>query len=1002
MIKKLLISILLLTGSNIGKAQVEPFLLNTNEEGAKNRTQWVDSVYNQMSVEQRVGQLFIFTIAPQLHKANQNLLKKVVEDYQVGGLLFSGGEVANQVKLTNMAQGWASLPLMITFDGEWGLSMRLKDTPKFPRNMVLGSITDETLLYAYGKEMGRESKLMGIHVNFAPVADVNINPTNPVINTRSFGESPKAVAENVIAYSKGLESQLVLSVAKHFPGHGDTNVDSHKALPILPFTRERLDSVELYPFRALTKSKLGGVMVGHLDVPSLGTKPGEPSSLSNKVVQGLLKDSIGFRGLVFTDALAMRGAGTNEGVCLRAIQAGNDMLLSPPQIKREVDIVVKAVKNGTISESELEARCKKVLTYKYALGLNEPQHIRLSGLMERINSAEAKTLINNLEIAAITLIKNEGRTLPLVAEQTQKIAFLYAGTNHFTALKEGFNSSVKVDFMPIDPTLSVASRELLAKKMEGYDRVFVCLDTDKLDRYDTYFEVLQTKRPLSFLFFTGGQNLRLIEKTIVNAESAILAHSVQPHVLKAVGEIIRGERVPSGRLAVSIGESFPAGVGLMGFSEKKNDAVEDVKYLAEDLGFNTVILDKIDSIAKNSITEGAFTGSQIVILKDGHLAYQKAFGTFSGAQSNMVTNSSLFDLASLTKTTATLLAVMKLYDTGKLNLTDRVGQFIPELENDPKGSITIQQLLFHESGMPAGLYVYDSLIDAESYKGALFKAKKDALHTVSVGKNSWGNGKYKFLPDLTSSKETSTHKLQIADNLWMKDSIRSVILQKIYDRPLLSKKYRYSCLGFILLQKVVENITEQRLDIYLANEFYIPMGLNLLYNPLERFDKNDIVPSNDDKFFRKSVVQGRVHDETAALLGGVSGNAGLFGNAMDVAKIYQMILSGGVFENTRYLGESTVSLFTSRKSKISRRGLGFDKPNDIVGQASPCSVSTPKETYGHTGFTGTAAWVDPVNKVVYIFLSNRTYPSVWPNKLSSLEVREKIQEVIYESLKPIE
>lgn len=1002
MIKKLLISTLLLTSSYIGKAQVEPFLLNTTEEGLIERTAWVDSVYNQMNLEQRVGQLFVFTIAPQLNKPTQNLLKKVVKDYQIGGLLFSGGEVANQVKLTNMAQQWASLPLMITFDGEWGLSMRLKNTPKFPRNMVLGSITDETLLYAYGKEMGRECGLMGIHVNFAPVGDVNINPENPVINTRSFGESPKAVAENVIAYSKGLESQLVLSVTKHFPGHGDTNVDSHKALPILPFTRERLDSIELYPFRALTASKLGGVMVGHLDVPSLGTKKGEPSSLSKNVVQGLLKDSIGFRGLVFTDALAMRGAGSNEGVCLRAIQAGNDMLLSPPQIKRELDIVVQAVKDGVISDAELEAKCKKVLTYKYALGLNKSQKIRLSGLMDQINTAEASTLIKNLEIAAITLIKNEGRALPLLTNQVQKIAFVYAGKNQYSSLKNGFNDSVKVDFFAVDPSLSVSSRESLTKKLEDYDRVFVCLATDKLERYDTYFEVLQTKRPLSFLFFTGGQNLRMIEKSIVNAESAILAHSVKPHVLKAVGEIIRGERLPSGRLAVSIGESFPAGVGLKGFSEKKNDTEEDVTFLAEDLGFNTTILDRIDSIAKNSIAEGAFTGSQIVILKDGHLAYQKAFGSFSGEHSSAITNTSIFDLASLTKTTATLLAVMKLYDTGKLNLTDKVAQFIPELKNDEKGKITIRELLYHESGMPAGLYIYDSLVDEESYKGALFKTRKDALHTVSVGKNTWGNAKYKFLPNLASSKENSTHKLKLADNLWMNDSISGAILKKIYERPLLRKRYRYSCLGFILLQKIVESITEQPLNVYLAEQFYIPMGVHLLFNPLQQYNIEDIVPSNEDKFFRKSVVRGHVHDETAALLGGVSGNAGLFGNAMDVAKVYQMLLNGGVYENTRYLGKSTVDLFTTRKSKLSRRGLGFDKPSDKEGQPSPCSLSTPKEVYGHTGFTGTAAWVDPVNNLVYVFLSNRIYPSVWPNKLSELEVREKIQDVIYESLKPIE
>ena len=997
MIKKILLSVALLSSYHVGKAQVEPFILNASPELTQQRTAWVDSVYNQMSLEQRVGQLFIFTIAPQLNKPNENLLKKVVKDYNVGGLLFSGGEVANQVKLTNMAQEWAKLPLLITFDGEWGLSMRLKNTPKFPRNMVLGCITDETLLYAYGMEMGRECREMGIHANFAPVGDVNINPKNPVINTRSFGESPYNVADKVIAYSKGLESQNVLSVTKHFPGHGDTNVDSHKALPVLPFSRERLDSIELYPFGALTRAKLGGVMVGHLDVPALGTKTGEPSSLSRLVVQETLVDSIGFNGLIFTDALAMRGAGSGSGVCLRAIQAGNDMLLTPPQIKRELDLVVAAVKKGQLQESVIEQKCKKILQYKYALGLNEPQHIRLSGLMQRINKPEASQLIEKLEVAAVTLIKNEGRTLPL-HDKTKKVAFVYAGTNQYGPLKNALSSDIEVEMFGIDPSLSVASREKLVKQLEGFDRVFVCLSESKLERYDTYFEVLQTKRPLSFVFFTGGQNLRLMEKSITNAESAILAHSPAVHVQKAVGAMLMGTQEPSGQLAVGIGTTYPEGTGLIGFSEQKDLAVEEVQFLAEDLGFNTQKLGQIDKFAQTAIGEDAFTGCQILVLKDGHVAYHKSFGTNSGLGTKEVTTADYFDLASLTKTTATLLGVMKLYDGGRLNLTDQIGEYIPELKGTDKEKITIQQLLLHESGMPAGLYIYGEIIDPKSYDGPLFRNRTDAKHKLRLGNRSWANSNYKFNKGLTSPEWTENHTLQVSDNLWFNDSISGALLTKIYDRPLQNKKYRYSCLGFILLQKCIENIAGMPMDQYLAESFYEPMGLNLMFNPSGKISKDKIIASNDDKFFRKEVVQGFVHDETAALLGGVSGNAGLFGTATDVAAVYQMLLNGGVYKDKRYLGESTCKLFTTTKSKISRRGLGFDKPSAVAGQSSPCSPSTPKETFGHTGFTGTCAWADPVNNLVYVFLSNRTFPSVWPNKLSSLEVRESIQELIYEAL----
>ena len=387
-------------------------------------------------------------------------------------------------------------------------------------------------------------------------------------------------------------------------------------------------------------------------------------------------------------------------------------------------------------------------------------------------------------------------------------------------------------------------------------------------------------------------------------------------------------------------------------------------------------------------------------MKSGHLIYSKSFGTFSGEGSSAVTNESLYDLASLSKTTGTLLALMKLYDSGRLNLTDKLSAYLPELRSTDKRNLTVQELLFHESGMPAGLYVYGEIVDPNSYKGALIRVSKTANHTVRLGNRSWANPNFKFEEGLTSPTSTNRHKLQIADNLWFDSLISPRILSRIVERPLLNKRYRYSCLGFILLQQLVERIVEQPLDQFLDEQFFHPMELSRIkYRPLNYFDKEEIVPSNDDKFFRKTKLQGFVHDETAALLGGVSGNAGQFSNAKTVAKIYQMILDGGVYRGERYLGESTCKLFSTKKSSRSRRGLGFDKPNPIKGQSSPCSESTPLETFGHTGFTGTAAWADPKNNIVYVFISNRIYPSIWPNKLSTDNVRERVQEVIYKSIK---
>ena len=339
---------------------VEPLLVYKALQD-KDCRHWVDSVMDKLSFKEKVGQLFIYTIAPVDTKRNLELLREVIDTYKVGGLLFSGGKMQNQVELTNRAQRQAKVPLMITFDGEWGLAMRLRGMPVFPRNMVLGCIRDNKLLYEYGREVARQCRQIGVQVNFAPVADVNINPENPVINTRSFGEDPIQVADKVIAYASGLESGGVLSVCKHFPGHGDTDVDSHKALPVLPFTRERLDSVELYPFKEMVRAGLGGVMVGHLQVQALDPDGVTPSSLSRNVVTGLLKDELGFKGLVFTDALDMKGVSAIPQVTTKALLAGNDMVLVQFNTKNAVQELVDAVESGQLSKDELDAKCRKVL-----------------------------------------------------------------------------------------------------------------------------------------------------------------------------------------------------------------------------------------------------------------------------------------------------------------------------------------------------------------------------------------------------------------------------------------------------------------------------------------------------------------------------------------------------------------------------------------------------------------------------------------------------------------
>lgn len=971
------------------------YSLRNNEECR----QWVDSVMQRMSLKERIGQLFIYTIAPQLNKPNTDLLRKVVQEYKVGGLLFSGGLLENQVKLTNQAQEMAGVPLLITFDGEWGLAMRLRGTPSFPRNRVLGCIRDNGLLYEYGREVARQCREIGVQVNFAPVADVNINPDNPVINTRSFGEDPVEVARKVVAYSRGLESGRILSVSKHFPGHGDTDVDSHKALPVLPFTRERLDSVELYPFRRAIRAGLGGIMVGHLEVPAWEPQAGLPSSLSRRIVTDLLKEELGFKGLVFTDALAMRGVSGQGHLCLQALKAGDDLLLVPRNLEGELEAVRAAVRSGELPEAEINRRCRKVLMYKYALGLSKKPHVRLSGLESRLNTPHTRTLMRQLKQAAITVVDEEERPLLPLDLSSRRVAVLQVGEGDvLSPFRTELSRSVRTDFFRLTTGMTESALQTLQKKLSAYERVLVCFSDRRLKNYRTFFTRYLPEVPLVYLLFVSDQQ---VPRDFGPAPDALLlAHSAETEIQHRVAAILTGQAGADGRLSAAVGRWFRVGEGKM----LEVPSQQPYRSL-NDLGVDADRLSVIDRIAEEGIEEGAYPGCQIAVWKDGYEVYNKAFGTHcgvsrTGGDSIPVTPDDVYDIASMTKTSATLLAVMKLYDRGRLSLTDRVSDYLPFLLDTDKRDITVRQLLLHESGLPSTILFYRDAIDEDSYEGALFRGTQDAGHSARIGGKTWANPDFRFREGLTSAVRTDSCTWQVADSLWLNPRFKQTCLQQIADAPLLSRRYRYSCVGFILLQQLVEARAGMPMDEFLDREFYRPMGLtHTCYRPLERLPRRIIIPSSVDPFLRKDTLQGFVHDESAAFLGGVSGNAGLFSNAHEQALLYQMLLNGGELNGRRYLSPETCRVFTTTLSRTSRRGLGFDKPDRRNPRRSPCCEEAPASVYGHTGFTGTCAWVDPDNHLVYIFLSNRIFPEVWNNKLSRLDIRTRIQQAVYKALK---
>lgn len=976
--------------------QIQPGLkswsITSKVQGNAQAMIWADSVLSTMSLKDQVCQLFVYTIAPDRTKANEKLLSQVVSDYKVGGLLFSGGEVENQAILTNEAQDQANVPLMICFDGEWGLAMRLKQTPTYPRNRVLGSITQDTLLRAYGKEVARQMRLLGVTVNFAPVADVDNNPKNPVINTRSFGEQPWNVADKVKAYSQGLETGGVLAVAKHFPGHGDTDTDSHKSLPVLKFDRARLDSVELRPFREAFQSGVSGVMVGHLDVPALTSNSGKATSISKEVVTGLLQEEMGFKGLVFTDALVMGGVGGNTSVCLQALKAGNDMLLVPPRIKEELAQILSAVKSGEISEEYIKEKCRKVLMYKYVLGLSRKPVIQVSGLSQRIKTPESLELSDRLLKEATVVLKCQDASMPVASQQERLALLVPEGQASLPSLVKGLSSGVKVETVTL--AKNPASWKTLKSKLEEFDRILIPLSSSNLWDPGSFIVESKLDKPVSCVLFTALRDAAKYPKLLSSCKTVILAHSLTDAQMTHVADLVLGRSKASGRLSVSLTDEFKAGAGTDYPHSISQDFSQELQPV---MLFESLSL--LDAIAQEGIDKKAYPGCQIVVLKDGQIVYEKAFGTHTYESGQKVRLEDLYDLASLTKTTATLLAIMKLYDKGKISVTDKASSYLDYLKGTNKSNITIKDLLFHESGLPASINFYLEAVDQESYEGHLISSRRDALHKVQVGANSWANPNFSYLDGLTSPVKTEKHTWQVSQNLWIDPVFRQKYHEKIVAAPLRAKRYLYSDLNFILLQEIVEKITGGTLDAFVSENIYEPMGLErTLYKPLDRIPAEEIVPTVQENLLRKQLLRGYVHDEAAAFQGGVSGNAGLFSNAFEVSKIYQMLLDGGTWQGKNILSASTVHYFTTTKSRISRRGLGFDKPQTDNPDKSPCCANAPAAVFGHTGFTGTCAWVDPVNHLVLVFLSNRVYPDPWVNRLSTLDIRARLQSAMYEAL----
>lgn len=981
--------LMLLAGpsSQLPGSNSSPTLLEEAENLSPEGTAWVDSVYSSLTPRQRVAQLFVPHLVISDNEAGRATLDRLCKTDGVGGILLGRGTIESYASLINYAQRISKVPVLVTLDGEWGLAMRLTDAPRYPYNMALGAISDPGLLYDYGLELARQCRELGINVDFAPVMDVNSNPLNPVIGYRSYGENPVTVSRLGVAFSQGLEAGGVMSVSKHFPGHGDTSADSHKSLPTVDHSRVQMQSVDLLPFRDYFDAGLSGVMVGHLNVPSLDPS-GRPASLSRAISTDLLRGEMGFRGMVWTDALEMKGAsvaGSNN--CVEALKAGADVLLGSAAPSTDIDAVMKAIETGEIDRSVVEERCRRMLAYKYVCGLANRRPINISGLSQRINTPAAEELNQRLANASITLLANADTLVPLPSLESNRIAVVSIGAPASNQFSDLCRKYVDCPVYSVTEKAPLTASALASLRQEA-DIVVVGVFSPAQWAREAFAKIKDAAGNLLPVFFINPYKMAPFG-TLSELPELVAAYDDTPALRRAAAMAICGGIDVSGHFPVEV-----KGVGRLG--QGIEIAKSRLGYTSPEAeGFSPLLTQRIDSIVAEAIAAKAFPGCQVLVARGGNVLVDKCYGRLSYEQgAPEVDPSTLYDIASMSKAIGTMGGLMKAYDEGLLAPHSRLGDLLPEVSAD-KADLRLSQLLFHESGIPATLNMNRLMMDSATYSGLLTTARPTATNTIKIAPRMFGHKDARLRSDLVSSDSSSD--LPVAKGLYATPAAYDTILNRIYNIGLRrTKAYTYSCLNFALLAEIEQRVTGVDLDQWVDTEIFGPLGANHTgYRPSQWYPIEKIAPTEYDPFLRKQTVRGYVHDEMCAFAGGVLGNAGLFSTATDIAKYCQMLLRGGSYGDRQILSPSTVKLFTTTKSPTAERTLGFDL---VSNYKSLRETGAPLNAFGHTGFTGTCFWIDPDNGIFLVFLSNRVNPSRTNEAFSRLNPRAAILKAVYQSI----
>ena len=942
---------------------------------------WVDSVFASLTPQQRIAQLMVVRES-EIKSGNiifyNDKVEELIRDYNIGSIcLFQGGPV-KQANFINYFQQVAQTPLMVCIDGETGLGMRMLDSvKKFPDQLTLGAVQDAAIVYEVGKAIGAQCKREGINVNYAPVVDVNNNPNNPVINFRSFGEDKYKVALFGTQMMRGIQENNVMACAKHFPGHGDVAVDSHLDLPVISKSFAALDSLELYPFKQLFNEGVGSVMIAHLSIPAIDNTPHLPTSLSKKNVTGLLRDNLGFKGISFTDALEMQGVAKyfpQGEAAVQSLVAGNDMLCLPGDVPQAIDKIQTAIANGVLDSTDISNRVKKILLAKYNLGLNNVQAVNTNNLFSDLNK-DVNTLRRKVAEHALTLLRMKDSLLyPL--DGSKKIAYVGIGNADTTALAMFLKIEKNADVYLLDYSDDSLIADSIFKKVDSnYDAVVI--GVHQFNKYPArnfglsinalnLIKNLQSSTHAITIVFGNPYAL----KNFCDADNLVECYEDDPIFQQTAFDWLNGEFVAQGKLPVTVCNAFHYGDGITDWGLKKLAEVNPLEAGFDSAKLYTVI----DSIAADAIAQHATPGCVVLVAKDNKIVMDKAYGYLSYNKIQPVTTSTIYDLASVTKISATTLAVMKLYENGKLDLHKTLGDYLPWVRGTNKSNLVIEDVLMHQAGLIAFIPFYKETLDAYG--------------------NPDSNIYHRF-PD-------SNYSVHVAASMYMRDDYIDTMFERILESKVGGKKYIYSDNDFIFLGKIVQQITGMPLNDYVAETFYKPMHLyNTTFKPNEHLAINNIAPTEDEKQFREQLIRGYVHDPGSAMFGGVAGHAGLFSNAHDLAILYTMLLNGGEWDGIHYLKKETIDYFTAYHSDISRRAFGFDKPekdNAKREEPYPCISASPL-AYGHSGFTGIWVWVDPKYNLLFIFLSNHVNPEGGANtRLINMNVRGKILQAVYDAM----